>query len=423
MRHLNSPLFQKTYLKIRDEKAGDIQPLPKLDQPEQIDGDLSQQATAGAEGPQSGPSADSSEKTTLTTSSPRQMDNTPSAGEVTDADKVGATNGYGDGEGADEVNLHKEGADVDHEAKEDGHEVKVDSDDADSVGSFIDLEDDFLKPEESRAEDIGQQTTNADLRYEITHWAYHVKEAEKLWTKQEMETMSEWKELWDLLEEFLYRKPEAFEAWKRLSWDLGNFTGEYWDLDAGPMHLVTTFGLSELVEQLVQRGYDISATTPFGEVPLHCAARATQSKEKMAETLLRNGANPNFMTDATYWSTPPFFTVLALKADFNTVNLFIRYGADCTLKNARGDNSLHIFACWGEDPKVLVLLLENGGEINVKDASGETPLHILLRRTDAPIDLVKAFLGAGADVRMEDRRSQRELPRCEIRWTHRARRG
>jgi Ankyrin repeat len=287
-------------------------------------------------------------------------------------------------------------------------EGRVGQDNNDTVGDFIDNEDDFEVPQDGpQAEGPGSRASEPDLRYEITRWVYHVREAEKRWTKEEMKENSEWKELWDLLEQFLFRTPKAFKAWRRIYWQTAdNLPLHFWYNDVGPMHVAAAFGLTRFIENIIQKGYSISERTSMNEIPLHLASKSTQVDKELLEILLKTDPQPNFMTET--WVRPPFHTVLTTAQPFEVVELFLHYGANCTMKDNRGDSCLHLYAYWGQDLRILDLLLAKGANINAKDGAGETPLHRLLQRLEPPIEMIRKFLKAGADIGMEDNYSQRE---------------
>ena len=267
-------------------------------------------------------------------------------------------------------------------------------DDEEVYDVFSDPEDD-IDGEESLGEYTYQDLVrNAKSRYEITHWPYHLKEAEKLWTRPEREASDDWAELWQMLESFIYNTPDAFGAWRKLHPELTE--------TMDPLPIAIIFGLTGLTERLLRRGADISKLSD-GYAPL---AFAQGDDVEILKLMLESGADPNQLGYLT-----PFHCILFRNPNVSNIQLFIKHGGDpTTYTHSNNIYSIHYFAYSGTDPKVLGLLLENGADVNAKDSNGESPLHILVRRSDLPLELLKAFLEAKADVNLEDNESQSRYP-------------
>jgi hypothetical protein len=111
----------------------------------------------------------------------------------------------------------------------------------------------YLQKEES--EIPAAEGTSDRLRYEITHWFYHLQEAEKLLPTNESSSLNE---IWDLVEKFLYGSEDARKAWQKL----------VPDFSSKPLHLAAQMGLIGLVDRLIKRGENIIEEDEENNIPL-----------------------------------------------------------------------------------------------------------------------------------------------------------
>ncbi len=258
---------------------------------------------------------------------------------------------------------------------------------------------------------VGDQDLQEDLeddqnlRYEIGHWFFHVRQAENLWTPDERRGSKEWGDLLAELDKFTTKTPDAFDAWKRSQF---SYDGRSWE----PLHLAAYHGLTSVAEQLISQGTDVMKMSKGGLTPLHLAAETTCPID-MLKLLLAHGAEPNFETDGS--EIPAFHHWMSCDADFECVQELLRHGASSTLMGRNGSNVLHYFAFFGSDPRILDLFLDNEADpsnranINVEDESGETPLHKLMSRTNIPRELLQAFVRRGANLNAESKASEQPL--------------
>lgn len=273
-------------------------------------------------------------------------------------------------------------------------------DDDDSVFSDQDKEDlDDPVNDSEWSEDDGVR-----LRYEVTSWYKHVREAERLWPPDERKDSADWQALLDEMERFFLLKPVAFEVWKLAYVD-------YWRETWEPLLFAAAYGLTSLAELLLDRGAKVMDPSADGYSSLHIASEAPNQLE-MLKLFLGRGGDPNFEDS----QIPAFHEWFRYDVDAECVLEFLRNKASCLMiDRGYGWNALHYFAEFGSDQKILNLLLDNPcnpgnqADINVRDKDGETPLHKLLNRQEIPTDLLEAFLGRGADVNIEDKNSERPL--------------
>ena len=204
---------------------------------------------------------------------------------------------------------------------------------------------------------------------------------------------------------FFVEDKVGFEAWKLACVP---FSSEHWN----PLFWSAKYGLLSLAEMLMDNGFKTTSTTPDGFTVLHIASQAPNRLETLRYFLICGG-DPNYETSEII---PAFHTWLSIGANAECVELMMRNGASCSLVNQKWKwNALHYFGLYGEDEKVLSLLLDDPldegqcSNIGVKDDVGETAFHKLMSRQDIPQGLVEAFLKRGADVNAEDNDLERPL--------------
>jgi len=128
----------------------------------------------------------------------------------------------------------------------------------------------------------------------------------------------------------------------------------------------------QLVEFLIERGADVNHALPdSGETPLHVAlSRANRPRaERIAELLLRHGADPNavthagaatgvFMRDCRTRAETPLHRAAAF-ASARCIGKLLAAGADPGARDAHGDTAL-AWASWHLRPAAVLRLLCHG---------------------------------------------------------------
>ena len=239
------------------------------------------------------------------------------------------------------------------------------------------------------------------VRYELTYWPYHLQAAERLWSRDEKLTNSDWKELWTLVLRFLCDSPGAFRTWQRHYMEFSD-TYDVYEVLLDPLQVAAAYGLTGLCEILILHGHSAAAETVDGRSVLWFAA---EHSLELLRLLLEHGADPN----ANKEYPTPFHRLLWLNSNIEGVKLMLDYKGDCALKDSYGLTAVHWFAYAGSDVEILRLLLANGGEINATDSYGETGLHKLMWQDPLPLNLLHEFIKSGADVNLSDKESQQPL--------------
>lgn len=427
-KHLNSPLFQRRYLRKNDD---DMKLAELVDAASnQTDGTANENRKNGE---QSNTAADISGSTNKeanianlvngspggnlngTTASSTTLEEASAPGAenallgVVDRDKtIDANNTPSNGDDSkhppeDPTNSDVEGkikaddeADL-PEASEQPEQEPFPEDDDDDEGGGRESEI-FEEPVADSA-----QAPERRKRYELSYWPYHLASAEKLWTPEEREISDEWKRLWKLVIKFLCESPDAFKVWQQHYMELN----EDYEVDntlLRPLQVAAAYGVPGLVKILLDRGEPAAGESEDGRSALWFAAGSTDIE--VLTLLLERGASPNARKDFP----PPFHVLLWQNPKLEFVNIMLEHGADCKIIDRWGFNAMHWFAWFGSDVEVLKVLLKAGGDINVLDTFGQTPLHKLMFNTqELPTDLLRAFLDNGADVNIDDKQSQRPL--------------
>uniref|UniRef100_A0ABD2XL08 Uncharacterized protein n=1 Tax=Trichogramma kaykai TaxID=54128 RepID=A0ABD2XL08_9HYME len=185
--------------------------------------------------------------------------------------------------------------------------------------------------------------------------------------------------------------------------------------DESESHDVDDYKLMEIFFKTCDEKHqtvDVDARDDFGRTPLHLAVR--DKNEKLAELLLRRGANPNRTKSGG-------LTALHIMCkegqgdddiyndyvDEEFVELFFKINHEMQLSvkvdavDEKGNTPLY-YALHSGAGKVVELLLRNGADPNLADAEGLTPLHIISKGDknyycDGDRDLLKIFFEINYD--------------------------
>ena len=407
-RHLNSPLFRKRYLP-EDPAAGDsAEVIPKKD-------DADGPATQGSnESPLAANTTDiAHEAATLTTGASTKMSGSAKFEPPDQQAEVPLSDIDGVLE-EESTNTNNDGNTTTGDAKNSDKPAKpaTDGDEPEPAAAqqdpLTDDEDEY--GDEGNSDSSSNAGAPADgvevvrpVRYELTYWPHHLQAAEKLWTRDERFTNSDWKELWALVLKFLCDSPGAFMTWQRHYMALEH----YWfndglNVDLNPLQVAAAYGLTGLCEILIERGQSAKAELADGRSALWFAA---EHSIELLRLLLVHGASPNSEKKVTN----PFQRLLWLNPNLEGVKLMLEFKGDCKAKDDFGYTVIHWFSFSGCDVEILRLLLANGGEINAIDMFGETGLHKLMWQDPLPLPLLHEFIKSGADVNLSDKESQQPL--------------
>ncbi len=145
-----------------------------------------------------------------------------------------------------------------------------------------------------------------------------------------------------------------------------------------PLHLAVNYNLLSIVELLLEKGADVSATNKYGQTPLH---RVSGDNPEILKQLVQAGADVDGR-DGT--GDTPLLDACS-GANLKLVRQLLEAGADATAVDKQGNNGLHhladrlIYSKPKEaDARQLVeLLVSKGVDVNAKNENGKAPIALL----------------------------------------------
>ena len=164
-----------------------------------------------------------------------------------------------------------------------------------------------------------------------------------------------------------------------------------WLDNSTPLHRAAQSN-AEAVPALIEAGVDVNVRDPYGETPLHFAAR--NEDPLAAKALVEAGADTN--ARAERGEAPLHRTVSPALA-----SVLIEGGADVNAWNYGGETPLHLAARWCRDPALATLLLGAGADVHARDTVGATPIHYTAWSSRSVAVRAK-LINAGADVQARD---------------------
>jgi ankyrin repeat protein len=135
------------------------------------------------------------------------------------------------------------------------------------------------------------------------------------------------------------------------------------------LHTASMYGLTDIVQWLLDHGADVNSQAGDCWTPLHLAAN--NNHPEVVQVLLDNNADVHASTG--FKETPLSFAIDA--NHLGVVKILLERGAD---PNARGSERLcplHIALTW-RSPEVARLLLEHGANAHEKDKRGMSPFEV-----------------------------------------------
>lgn len=296
--------------------------------------------------------------------------------------------------------------------------------DRELVGYSSSSSGDESDEEENKAPTGTGMMLSKQYRYEITHWIHHLREAQALWSIKDQQENTEWTYIWDKLLEFMCEQRTAFKAWLRLLCYRDESIPYLKICRGNPLHVASFLGISSLVRTLIARDYKVNQPCldqgRFGMglqgylAPLDFAVYSDNVDIETVKLLVDHGADINCTNRSLGryhdFDVTPFHMAVSKHPNKDFIEYLLAHGADPSMKDHIERTAVHHFSYNGSDPHALRLLLEARPEANLINLTTsyyrQTPLHILAeRKSELPLDLLEAYLKAGADVNIDDRES------------------
>jgi ankyrin repeat protein len=162
------------------------------------------------------------------------------------------------------------------------------------------------------------------------------------------------------------------------------------DIDKSqPIHFAVVNGSVRVAELLLKKGASINDRDGNGNTPLHFAMAI--GKLEIARYLLGNGADANARN--TDGMTPLFLASTQVIAE-----PLVDHGARITVQSHDGMTPLHS-AVWRGRTELVRFLLEKGADPNLRDAEGRTPLCAVNGENATQIAILLIDHGAEANAR------------------------
>lgn len=179
-----------------------------------------------------------------------------------------------------------------------------------------------------------------------------------------------------------------------------------------------------ICEYLIQKGADVNIGSPLMK-----ALTTEHGSDEIAELLIKNGANVNYID--SNGRSPLIQACCKFDGDrYKLVKLLIEHGANLNYQDKNGNTALMMIHNSGWDliiidkifnndatyevlstEKIMNFLLENGADINIRNKMGMTPL--MQHAINGNNRLVKILLERGADINAKSEMTAFDLAKNE----------
>lgn len=249
-------------------------------------------------------------------------------------------------------------------------------------------------PQNDRSDD------SDELRYDLTHWDYHIRMAEQQWSSEERNEdiySEEWALLYAEVKKFMDSRSPAFRVWqKRL------FPDGY----SNRLYYAAFYGLVGVIKMFLKDNDDLSERNESGETPLHAACWGSGNYVGLEYILDRS---VEWLNDQQDGNLTPAMVLVDRGVPLDKVEMLVAKGARLDLPAFETWYSLH-YAIRSRSYELCEYILDNNiVSPSIKDDDGETPLHWLLKQDDASVEIANLLVRKEAEVCAEDLESQQPL--------------
>ena len=145
-----------------------------------------------------------------------------------------------------------------------------------------------------------------------------------------------------------------------------------YEMGRNALHYAVQQSNEQIVDLLIQNGFDVNSTDLYNNTPLHYAVYNPFPYN--VQVLIHHGADPDKYNLKK--QTP--LHMAAIKGNSMAVNLFVKEGANVNFQDYLGNTPLHYINKYMQDKKVLDVLYQNKIKLNldIKNKEGKTPRDI-----------------------------------------------
>ncbi|KAI9733140.1 MAG: hypothetical protein M1834_003687 [Cirrosporium novae-zelandiae] len=274
-----------------------------------------------------------------------------------------------------------------------------------SEGTNLDIEsnwEDSPGTDNSAPGPWNQKFPGETLRYELTHWPYHLQAAEQAWPEKERDAAT-WNMIYEAAETFMSPDSPAFKCWmiRVLHW-------RRFEKFDHPFHIASRYGLVGLMQRYLDRGVDVNILNEDGNTPLHLASDGEGNYVGL-DVLINHKADINIKNE--FYQETPLLIAVDWNAPHEVIRLLLRSGSNPETPDCDGQTCLH-YAVRSGNLAVCKMLLRHSVNVNARDKDGKTALHKIFEWPNAQVDMVRLLLDNRADPNVQDKDSQAPLYRA-----------
>ncbi|XHG01919.1 hypothetical protein AWENTII_005288 [Aspergillus wentii] len=234
-----------------------------------------------------------------------------------------------------------------------------------------------------------------DVRYEILHWAYHVRSAELVWPEEarDEDIVDRFDAIYDSVERFMQPDSQVYQNWLKKAHPWRKF-----EQPDQPLHIAARYGVVGLLKRYLSQEVDVNMANEGNNTPLHFCCTGDGDYQGM-ELLIEAGANPNLQGPVV--ADSPLITLV--NSPYPTpamVEYLLSKGANPDLRDSSGRTCLH-YAVDRGSLGMCQALLKHGANANVRDESGQTPIHGVFRLANH-LAVAQLLLDHQADVNVQN---------------------
>ena len=149
---------------------------------------------------------------------------------------------------------------------------------------------------------------------------------------------------------------------------------------------------ADIINILVQKGFDINKDDDTGQTPLMIAAE-NNSNPEVISTLIELGAKVNAGDD---WNETALMKAAIKNPNPEIVKILIRYGADINAKDDRGENLINKIVKAGKTSMdIFKAIIEAGAKLDNQE-------WLAILKNNFSLELIDLFLRSGGDVNAHD---------------------